>query len=129
LVEGIGGLLVPLGRNYTVADVIKKLRCPVVVVGRNRLGTLNHTLLTLGALQDIGIKDVRIVMMGEKRPDISARTNLKMIRKLAPKTPVSAIPNLGRGASREAIIKINAKYLKKTLARILEDDSVGVFFR
>ena len=51
IVEGSGGLLVPLGEGFTVADVIANLECDVVVVGKNKLGTLNHTLLTVEALR------------------------------------------------------------------------------
>lgn len=123
LVEGIGGLLVPLGQNYTVADLIRRLGCAVLVVSRNRLGTINHTLLTINSIQNVGIKQLAIVMMGEKKPDISAKTNPKIIQKMASKTPIFLIPNLGLGASKEAVIKKNAIFLKKTLARILNDGS------
>jgi len=55
LIEGAGGLLVPLGEDYSVLDLIASLRCEVLVVSANRLGTLNHTLLTVRALQQAGI--------------------------------------------------------------------------
>jgi dethiobiotin synthetase len=122
LIEGSGGLLVPLGKNYTVADLIGALRCPVVVVSRTRLGTINHTSLTVNALQSSEVKDIKIVLMEEKKPDFSTKSNLKMIQKMAPKTPVFVVQNLGLGASKSADIKINVKFMKKTLARILGDD-------
>jgi dethiobiotin synthase len=50
LIEGAGGLLVPLGPAHFVLDLIRELRCEVVVVSCNKLGTLNHTLLTVQAL-------------------------------------------------------------------------------
>ncbi|MBI4715472.1 MAG: dethiobiotin synthase [Nitrospirae bacterium] len=49
IVEGIGGILVPLSRKTLLADLIKTLRIPALVVARTTLGTLNHTLLTLEA--------------------------------------------------------------------------------
>ncbi|GAA5181229.1 dethiobiotin synthase [Rugosimonospora acidiphila] len=52
LIEGSGGLLVPMGEGrWTVADLALALRCPTVVVARAGLGTLNHTALTLEALE------------------------------------------------------------------------------
>jgi dethiobiotin synthetase len=51
LVEGAGGLLAPLGEGYTALDLIQQLRCSGIVVARNGLGTLNHSLLTIRALQ------------------------------------------------------------------------------
>jgi dethiobiotin synthetase len=119
LVEGIGGLLVPLGNNYTVADLISRLHCPALIVCRNRLGTINHTLLTVKAMEAVGLKRLNIVMVEDKMPDISARSNPKIIQKIASPAPVFLIPNLGSRASSAGVIKINAIILKKTLARIL----------
>jgi dethiobiotin synthetase len=126
LVEGIGGLLVPLGKNLTVADLISRLRCPALIVSPNRLGTINHTLLTIKALQAIGVKRLKIVMVDGKKPDISAHSNLKMIQKMAPSVPIFSIPNLGSQASSEGVIKINAIFLKITLAQILGGDIFNI---
>jgi dethiobiotin synthetase len=126
VVEGVGGLLAPLGKDYAVRDLIEGLDCRVVVAGANRLGTINHTLLTVQALQTIPHKGLAIVMMGVKKPDISARNNLRLIRKRVPQIPVFSVPYLGLGASKVAGVKNNAKILKKTLALLTEDDSVGL---
>jgi dethiobiotin synthetase len=129
LVEGIGGVLVPLGRDYSVADLIGRLGCPTLIVSRNRLGTINHTLLTVKALQAFGIKKLGIIMVEEKKPDISARSNPKIIRKMARVGAFFSIPNLGSGASAAGGIKRNVKFLKKTLALILGGDRLTWFFR
>lgn len=118
LVEGIGGLLVPLQKNYTVADVISRLNCPVLVVGRNQLGTINHTLLTVKQLQSIGVEDIKIVLMEMKKPDRSALKNPKIIEKMAGCGPVFVIPNIFLGADLRGEMKINVTFLKKILARI-----------
>lgn len=55
MVEGVGGLLVPLKPGYLVCDLIRDLGLPLLVVGKNALGTLNHTLLTLRAAEQAGI--------------------------------------------------------------------------
>ncbi|MFL5845844.1 MAG: dethiobiotin synthase [Solirubrobacteraceae bacterium] len=60
VVEGVGGLLVPLTRSYTVRDFALELGLPVVVAARPALGTINHTLLTLEAARDL---DVRAVVL------------------------------------------------------------------
>jgi dethiobiotin synthetase len=49
IVEGIGGLLVPITHQYLVADLAREFDLPLVIVGRSGLGTINHTLLTLEA--------------------------------------------------------------------------------
>ena len=62
LVEGVGGLLVPLDDNHTVLDLIKVLRYPVVVVTRNSLGTLNHTAMTVRILRDAGCRVLGLIV-------------------------------------------------------------------
>jgi dethiobiotin synthetase len=55
LVEGVGGWLVPLAPGYTTADLAKAMDLPVLLVVRNRLGALNHTLLTLESIRNHGL--------------------------------------------------------------------------
>ena len=54
LVEGVGGWLVPILRDYTVADLARELALPIVVVVANRLGALSHTALTLESIRRSG---------------------------------------------------------------------------
>lgn len=62
VVEGIGGLMTPLDPRYTVRDLIGWLGLPVVIVARAGLGTINHTLLTLNALREIGANVAGVVV-------------------------------------------------------------------
>lgn len=62
LIEGAGGLLVPLTRSYTVLDLIKDLSVPALIVARAGLGTINHTSLTINALKAKNIKILGIIM-------------------------------------------------------------------
>ena len=92
LVEGAGGILVPLGKNFFVADLIAALDCDVVLVARNKLGTINHTLLSVKALDP---EEATLVLMAQKRADLSSRTNARIIREIQPKMRVIEIPYLG----------------------------------
>ena len=65
IVEGAGGLLVPINEWQTMADWIAYLSLPVVVVARSGLGTINHTLLTLEALQTRWLRVAGVMMVGE----------------------------------------------------------------
>jgi dethiobiotin synthetase len=88
VVEGIGGLMVPLKKNYFVADMIKKFNLPVIVAARFGLGTLNHTLLTADKLKSGGQKVLGIILSGRvNKNDVSAKTNAKIIREIT-KLPV-----------------------------------------
>ncbi|XWN38250.1 MAG: dethiobiotin synthase [Balneola sp.] len=66
IVEGAGGLIVPINWENTVLDIIERLKLPVLLVARSSLGTLNHTLLSLKALRDRGIEVFGVVLNGEK---------------------------------------------------------------
>ena len=62
VVEGIGGLLVPLTPGYLVRDLARDLALPVVVAARAGLGTINHTLLTLEAARAVGLRVAAVVL-------------------------------------------------------------------
>jgi dethiobiotin synthase len=71
IVEGAGGVLVPINDRETIADLIAALDLAAVVAARTALGTINHTLLTLEALRRRGIPIAGIVLIGP--PDLDAR--------------------------------------------------------
>jgi len=118
LIEGSGGVLVPLGKHFMVIDLIAKLKPRTVVVARNRLGTINHTLLTVRHLQDAGIEEIMIVLVGAERPDISAQTNKRLLEE-ALGQEIFLVPFLGKKAEKTGVLKKSVKFLKKTLARIV----------
>ena len=118
LVEGAGGLLAPLGDSYYLLDIVSHLKGEVIVVARNRLGTINHALLTLRALETCPESRPKVVLMGCKPADFSARTNAQVLGDLRPSTQVLEIEHLGSGASGLLRLKENAKKIKKSLARL-----------
>ena len=62
LVEGIGGLLVPITTNYNVADLAREMGLPLIIVSRIQIGILNHTLLTINAARQHGLKVAGIIL-------------------------------------------------------------------
>jgi len=66
IVEGAGGLLVPLNKHDFMVDLIKKLELPVLLVARSGLGTINHTLLSLRLIRQFGIPLLGVVLNGER---------------------------------------------------------------
>lgn len=69
IVEGAGGVLVPLNSKEKMIDFMACLGLPAVVVARSSLGTINHTLLTLGALRRRALIVAGVVMVGEPNPE------------------------------------------------------------
>lgn len=76
IVEGAGGWLVPITPDYSVADLAAELALPVIVVVRNRLGALNHTLLTLENIRRRELTCVGVVLNHvDASDDPAARSN------------------------------------------------------
>jgi dethiobiotin synthetase len=119
LIEGIGGLLVPLGEGFTVRDLIASLHCEVIVVSSNRLGTINHTLLTVNALKTIENKGLKVVLMSHNNEDASTGSNGRILAELLAPTPVVQVPFLGRNLMRFDALKKSRKKIQKSLALIL----------
>jgi len=68
IVEGAGGLMVPLNKDNLVIDLIKKLEIPAILVCRSGLGTINHTLLSLEAMRKRNILIAGVIINGPKAP-------------------------------------------------------------
>jgi dethiobiotin synthetase len=119
LLEGIGGVMVPLGNGFSVLDLIANLGCSSVVVSRNKLGTINHTMLTVDAMQHAGIKRLKVVLMASRERDFSTDSNGRILSELLASTPLVPMPFLGRNVVQIPALKRSEKKVKKTLARIL----------
>lgn len=91
IVEGIGGLMVPLTNDYFVANLIREFNLPLLVVARCGLGTINHTLLTIDAAMVRGFEVKGIIFNRMPTTNISTAeiTNPKVIHE------VSGVPVLG----------------------------------
>ena len=66
IIEGVGGVLVPLNKKNLIIDLIKKFRLPVIIVSKSILGTINHTLMTLEILKKNKIKVFGVVLNNVK---------------------------------------------------------------
>ncbi len=96
IVEGIGGLLVPLARDYYVSNLIKDFNLPVVVVARSALGVINHTLLTVDAALVRGI-EVRGIIFNRVplvNYSLAEITNPKVIHELSGAPILGSLPEM-----------------------------------
>jgi dethiobiotin synthetase len=98
LVEGAGGVLVPLNESQTLLDLMRRLGLPVLVAARPGLGTINHTLLTVEVLRQAGLEvlGVVIVQAGAAGAGVIEKDNIRAIEMYG-KVPVLAVlPYLAR---------------------------------
>ncbi len=94
LVEGAGGLLVPLTRDIAFDGLFVLWDLDLVVVAGNRLGAINHTLLTVRAAHDAGLRVRGVVLntLNASPPGIAESTNLDVLRELLDPVPVLPCP-------------------------------------
>ena len=103
IVEGVGGLLVPLARRKTVADLIRLLGLPVLVVARRSLGTLNHTLLTVQEARRQELQVLGVILNAADPPSadrgarLAERTNPRALEQCL------SVPLLGDASYHRAL--------------------------
>ena len=107
LVEGAGGLLVPLVDRYTFADLARDLDIPLLVVVGSKLGALNHTLLTLSYARSHSLP-LKGYIMNHLMPsqDPATRTNSETLARLTDVPCLGSIPHLSLGADSEEVRRI-----------------------
>jgi dethiobiotin synthetase len=95
VVEGIGGVMVPIQPDYLVLDLMVDLALPVVIVARSGLGTINHTLLTLEACRERKLKVLGIVINRYQADssDTAEETNPRVIAAVGRIPVISIIPD------------------------------------
>lgn len=118
IVEGAGGMMVPVYRKYLFIDFIRDLNLPVLIVAKAGLGTLNHTLLTLEAAKNRGIDVMGVIInySSKIKNDVSVQTNPGMIEKLGGVPVLGIVPYLRDDNFyyyRKIFIKINAEILSR----------------
>lgn len=95
LVEGAGGLLSPLGEHFNSRDLILALRATPLIVASNRLGAVNHLLLTLEALPEKSRRRAKLVLMSPARPDAATKTNVRLLSEFFDAGRIFALPWFG----------------------------------
>lgn len=130
LVEGAGGLLSPLGPGIDAAKLIARLRCRVVVVARNQIGTINHTLLTVRALPAASASTAIVILMETANPDPSAASTPAILREIMPNLAVFRFPYLGPSASHPEAVIQNTKKLNPLFRNLMSragfDQTLGL---
>ena len=106
IVEGIGGMMVPLTKDYFVANLIREFSLPVVIVSRPTLGTINHTLLTIDAaiVRGFDLRGVIFNRMASANISIAEMTNPRVIHE------ITGVPVLGTLPEMESLSVESCEY-------------------
>ncbi len=116
LVEGAGGLLSPLGENFDSRDLIIALSAMPIIVAQNKLGAVNHILLTLEALPKNLRNKTKVVLMSPEKPDAAAKSIVKLLEQFLASEKIFALPWLGKKIELKAVLK--NPQLRRTLAAL-----------
>ena len=97
LVEGIGGIMVPITTRVSLQDIIRKMNLPIIIVSRTKLGSINHTILTINACKETKIPIIGVIFnQMPKHPDIVESLTPKYIEKLTQVKTISIIPSMDK---------------------------------
>lgn len=109
IVEGAGGVLVPVNEKRLMSDLMRQLRLPVLLVARSSLGTISHTLLSVAALRTARIRLAGVVMVGKPNKE-----NRKAIEHYGDVRVVGIIPPL-RKLDRATLIATFRKHFDQNV--------------
>jgi len=108
VIEGAGGVFVPINERSLMIDLIKHLQAPAIVAARTTLGTINHTLLTISALRNANVTIVGVVTVGRENPD-----NRRAIENYGRVPVVGAIPWLD-SINRRTLLSVFEQHFDKS---------------
>lgn len=121
LIEGAGGVAVPLTEDSLVVDLISELRIPALIVARSGLGTINHTLLTVSYLQQHGVPIIGFILndgdSNEMYNDSSAATNAELIERYCGISFLGRFPHLTGEINTELLIQVIREKIQLTPIR------------
>ena len=113
LVEGAGGVLSPLSWDWGHLDLATALEASVLVVAADRLGTVNHTLLTLAAIRDARRPVVGLVLCAPAEPDASTGANQGTLARLEPELRIARLPRIPAADRERARLPEVAEWLAR----------------
>ena len=117
LVEGAGGLLVPLYQRFLFIDLVKRFKLPVLIVSRATLGTINHTLLTIEAARHAGISILGVILTGEADPGLA-----RVLENYSGAQVIAEIPKIEHLEPATVSRLARAHFPKSVLARIFSEE-------
>jgi dethiobiotin synthetase len=118
LVEGIGGLLVPIKQNYSVLNLVVEMDVPLIIVARPNLGTVNHIAMTVACARAAGVAVAGVIFnYCENMPQKAAETtNPDVVRQVCDVPVLGIVPYIPRHAARELPPEPFAGVAEKLLA-------------
>jgi len=124
VVEGTGGALVPINDCELVVDIAGQLSLPVIIVAENKLGAINHTLLTVEALKKRNIKVLGVIFnrISKTQNEIILKDNMQIVEKLS---GAKVLGELIYAANEETLYNMFIPIAKQISSKISQSHLVG----
>ena len=118
IVEGVGGIAVPIHDDFLVAHLISRLQLPILIVAEAGLGTLNHTLLTVAFAQQFALQIAGIVLnrLSTETSGLAEATNPVEIEKLTGIPVIGVVPHEKRLDTAEPDVTFLAEFMNQHIA-------------
>lgn len=111
LIEGIGGVMVPLDSEHTVLDWIAELGAPVLLVAGSYLGTLSHTLTAVAALRARGLEPAAVIVSESEEQPVPLEETATAIRRFVAPVTVAALPRAPAASRASRLLPLLAAFL------------------
>ena len=122
IVEGVGGIAVPLRDDFLVVHLIQHLNLPILIVAHAGLGTINHTMLTVAFARQFNLNIVGIILNLKQKEssDLAEQTNPSEIEKLTQLPVLGVVPK----EERLVVVKPTVKFLAEFASRHIDIDKL-----
>ena len=119
IVEGVGGLLVPLQDDFLLADLLGRVRLPTLIVARSGLGTLNHTLLTIEALRSRKIPVLGVVFSDASadEEEVIVEDNMRTVSHVGKVKILGRLKRFNTSEEAQAAFNPIGQMIQKALSR------------
>jgi dethiobiotin synthetase len=112
LIEGIGGVMVPLDTEHSVLDWIDAVHAPALLVVGSYLGSLSHTLTAAGVLQARGVELAGIVVSESQEQPVTAQETAEVIGRFTGGVPIKTVPRVADPGNAPDLVTLLAPYLR-----------------
>ena len=107
--------MVPLGAGWTVADLAQTLNLPLLIVARPGLGTVNHTVLTIMAARQLGLRTAGVILNGLREggaaADASVRDNARLIETFGGVPVLGTLPWMEHGETQKGLLSAFSRHI------------------
>lgn len=122
IVEGAGGLMVPVTDSFLIIDLVRKIECMPILVARAGLGTINHTLLSLSEMNRRGVPPIGVVLANSDQTEVPAPMIRENIEAIEAVSGTNVFGVMGRIDAFNAVLDDNAQAICRRIDQVITNE-------